>query len=70
MKVSGLISHTVVTTNRHATSLRVQAVFETEPLARTGRQRINEPETGVVTVAQVFGPGIAEAGDESDARHG
>src|SRR5690348_1067561 len=55
--------------DRNAASLRVQAILETETLPRAGRQHVGKPEAGVVAVAQIFGPGVAEAGDEADARH-
>src|SRR5579875_3621327 len=49
----------------HPAGFRVQPALETETLARTRCQRIDEPETGVVPVAQVFGLGVAETSDEA-----
>jgi hypothetical protein len=47
----------------------MQPILETETLPRAGRQHIGKPEAGVVAIAQVFGTGISQTGDESNARH-
>src|SRR6185437_916158 len=55
--------------DRHAARFGMQAILETEACPGACRQRIGKPEAGIVPVAQVFGSGIAKAGNESDASH-